>query len=82
MVAYFAKSIKEVNIKCAQSALVPSNAVPCSHKMSYAGHEDYHFPFPGESNMLIDISRRESVISLLLLVVVLCGYQIQLYISF
>ena len=44
-------------------------------------HEDYHFPFPverkkntRESNMLIDISRRESVISPLLLVVVLCGY--------
>jgi hypothetical protein len=46
-------------------------------------HEDCHFPFPGESkiytresDMLIGTTRRESVISPLLLVVVLCGYQI------
>jgi hypothetical protein len=46
-------------------------------------HEYSHFPFPGESKkkpqesgMLIGTSRQESVISPLLLVVVLCGYQI------
>jgi hypothetical protein len=46
-------------------------------------HENCHFPFPGESkkntreiDMLIGTSCRESVISLLLLVVILCGYQI------
>ena len=46
-------------------------------------HDNSHFPFPGESkkhtqesDMLIGTSHRESVISPLLLVVVLCGYQI------
>ena len=39
-------------------------------------HEHFHFPFPGESDMLISTSHRESVISLLLLFIVLCGYQI------
>ena len=51
--------------------------------MSEQGMKMTISPFPGESkkntresNMLIDISLRESVISPLLLVVVLCGYQI------
>jgi len=43
-------------------------------------HENCHFPFPGESKQahgkVTCLSRRESVISPLLLVVVLCGYQI------
>ena len=46
-------------------------------------HEHCPFPFTGESkkntresDMLIGTSRRESVINPLLLVVVLCGYQI------